>query len=81
VTYYRIASKHSPRQVIVTQAGASFKTPYYDELFVRDLGTTIPASDRGWDGKAWTVSAPFVEVFIRLVTGAFVSVEVVGEGT
>jgi len=67
--------------VLVTQAGASFKTPYYDELFVRDLSTTIPARDRGWDGKAWTVSAPFVEVFIRLVRAAFVNVEVVREGT
>jgi len=67
--------------VLVTQAGASFKTPYHDELFVRDLSTTIPARDRKWDGKAWTVTAPFVEVFIRLVTGAFVNVEVVREGT
>jgi len=79
VKYYRISSKRPPRQVLVTPDGASFKTPYYDELFVRDLSTTIPARDRRWDGKVWTVSAPFVEVFIRLVQAAFVNVEVVRE--
>jgi len=77
--YVRLASNHSQRQVIVTPAGASFKTPYYDELFVRDLGTTIPVQARRWDGSAWTVKAQYAEAFIGLVQEAFVNVEVVRE--